>query len=252
MKQKETWIVSGLMIFLLVLWLGFFVHRDTRFAGSLVGGIFAVIGSLFLLIPFIYSVIKRVPFLKKRVLKHTSFATLLSIHIYAAIIGGILVLIHTGHKFQGVLATTLTSLLLVEIASGYVGRYLFRQISIEMNENKRLVSSLEVLYVKKIAELSLRPDEKSLISSFTGTFTRFAAPVLLRQSVPAPAIQDAKEVLGLAESIADVEYSIKTHELFKKLFSGWLKLHIVLSFSFYALLFLHAGGEIYLGLRWFR
>ena len=84
MKSNETAIVSGLMVFLLVLWIGFFIHHDSRFAGSLVGGIFGVAGSLLLLIPFIYSVIKRVPFIKTRVIRHISFTTLLSVHIYAS------------------------------------------------------------------------------------------------------------------------------------------------------------------------
>lgn len=252
MKEKETFVVSGLMIFLLVLWLGFFVHRDPRFAGSLVGGIFAISGSLLLLIPLFYSIIKRIPFLKHWISRRVSFQTLLGVHIYAAIIGAILVLIHTGHKFEGPLATTLTAVLLIEIASGYVGRYLFGQITRNMNEKKRLATSLEGIYTDKVMELSNHSEEVSLLSSFKGFFLRLFAPMFLKETAPAQTIQRTREVLDLAESISDVEYSIKTHELFKKLFSKWLNFHIVLSFLFYGLLFLHVGGEIYFGIRWFQ
>lgn len=252
MKEKDAFVVSGLMLFLFVLWLGFFIHRDPRFAGSLMGGLFAVSGSLLLLIPFVYSVIKRVRFLKTWVTKRVTFRTLLSIHIYAAILGAILVLIHTGHKFDGLLATTLTTFLLIEIASGYVGRYLFSQITKEIGEKKRLAASLEGVYSKKAMELSVHPEQLSMLKPFTGVVSRVFSPFFLKDASTSPSISRAREVLDLAESISDVEYSVKTHELVKKMFSGWLKIHIVISFVFYALLFLHVGGQIYFGLRWFR
>ena len=50
--------------------------------------------------------------------------------------------------------------------------------------------------------------------------------------------------------MADVEYAIKTHELFKEWFTRWLKFHIAISAVFYILMGLHIGSEIYYGLRW--
>jgi hypothetical protein len=61
----------------------------------------------------------------------------------------------------------------------------------------------------------------------------------------------AGEVTRLAESVADLEYAVRTHELFKRWFSRALKLHIVLSLIFYVLLGLHVWAEIHFGLRWF-
>ena len=60
----------------------------------------------------------------------------------------------------------------------------------------------------------------------------------------------AGEVTRLAESVADLEYAVRTHELFKRWFSRALKLHTVLSLIFYALLGLHIWAEIHFGLRW--
>jgi hypothetical protein len=62
----------------------------------------------------------------------------------------------------------------------------------------------------------------------------------------------AGEVTRIAESVADLEYAVRTHELFKRWFSRSLKLHIVLSVILYALLALHIGSGIYFGLRWLR
>ena len=60
----------------------------------------------------------------------------------------------------------------------------------------------------------------------------------------------AGEVTRLAESVADLEYAIRTHELFKRWCSRWLKLHIVLSAILYVLLALHIWASIHFGLRW--
>ena len=56
----------------------------------------------------------------------------------------------------------------------------------------------------------------------------------------------------LAESIADLEYAIKTHELFKRRSAYWLKVHVVSSCAFYLLLLLHVWAAVHFGLRWFE
>jgi len=52
--------------------------------------------------------------------------------------------------------------------------------------------------------------------------------------------------------VADLEYAVRTHELFKRWFGHSLKLHIGLSIIFYALLTLHIGSGIFFGLRWLQ
>ena len=59
------------------------------------------------------------------------------------------------------------------------------------------------------------------------------------------------EVIRIAESVADLEYAVRTHELFKRWFGLSLRLHIVLSVILYVLLGLHVWAEVYVGLRWF-
>ena len=39
MHEREQGMITGLILLLLVLTLGFYVHRDARFPGSLVGGV---------------------------------------------------------------------------------------------------------------------------------------------------------------------------------------------------------------------
>lgn len=222
MKPNEPFIGFIFIIFIALLWLGFLFHQDTRFAGSFFGGVLAVTGSILLLVPALYSLIKRVPVFRNYFTKKISLAVMLTIHIYCSFIGAILVLLHTGHKFQSRLATTLTALLLIVVFSGYIGRYLLSRISNDVVQKKKLLSSLDSEYAATVVAMHARTQLKREI------------------------------IYDLAESIADTEYAISTHDFFKRLFSGWLKLHIILSSFFYILLALHIGGVNYFGLRWFQ
>jgi len=216
MKVQDQIVALLFSIFLLLLWLGFIIHRSDSFAGSFWGGVLAISGATLLFAPLAYSIIKRIPLLKRNVVKSVSFATLLNIHIYAGFIGAILILLHTGHKFHGLLPTTLTAILLVLVFSGYVGRYLLSCLSKELSEKRQLLSALQ-------SQCNLRREE----------------------------FRDNKDFFRLTDSIADVEYAISTHEVMKRIFSVWLKFHLVLSFAFYLLLVIHIGGAYYFGLRWF-
>ena len=55
--------------------------------------------------------------------------TLLTVHIYTALCGSILVLLHTGHKFDSPLGMALTVMVLLVVLSGFIGRYLMSHIS---------------------------------------------------------------------------------------------------------------------------
>ena len=65
-----------------------------------------------------------------------------------------------------------------------------------------------------------------------------------------PAAQLAYRATEVAESIADVEYGIKTHEVLRRRFKTWLAVHILTSVVFYGLLALHIWAALYFGLRW--
>ena len=71
--------------------------------------------------PLVYLVIKRVKPIKARVTRQVSIRTLLSWHIYAGLLGSLLVLLHTGHKFESVLGISLTTLTLIIVFSGSSG-----------------------------------------------------------------------------------------------------------------------------------
>ncbi len=258
MKERQKLIVTGLTILLLILWLGFVVHRSPRFAGSPSGGVLGVSGALLMLVPFAYLVVKRIKRLKKVISKHVSMRTLLAWHIYAGTLGPILVLLHTGHKFESPLGIALTSMTLLVVISGFVGRYLMNQFSAEIREKKAMLSNLNAAYQRSAAHLATDPQSASALRPFSGLLGRVMASLFIRDVATEPLGSSTAEIttpatmLRLSESIADLEYAIKTHELFKRWFGKWLKIHIVISFVLYALMGLHVWSAIHFGLRWFE
>jgi hypothetical protein len=181
-----------------------------------------------------------------------SMRTLLTWHIYAGILGPILALLHTGHKFVSPLGIALTAMALIVVVSGFVGRYLMSRFSQEIREKKEMLTRLELAYRETAGELAAHPELTAVMRPLAGFWSRLAARLFVTVPAvgPGPAPTPVR-ALRLADAIADLEYAIKTHEHFKRWFAGWLKLHIVISFILYGLLALHVWAGIHFGLRWF-
>ncbi len=249
MKEREPLIVGGLVLLLLVLWLGFPIHQSPRFAGSFLGGVLGVAGAVLMLVPLAYLIVKRIKRLKRRITPYVSMRTLLAWHIYAGVLGPILVLIHTGHKFDSALGITLTAMVLIVVVSGFIGRYLMSRISKEIKSKKSMLAQASSQYEIALEELRANPQQASLALHLRHVLTRMFLSTADDPNAPMPA---GVRTVRLAESVADLEYAVRTHEVFKRAFSKWLKLHIFLSAVLYLLLSLHIWGAIYFGLRWFK
>ncbi len=253
MKQRERLIESGLVVLLLILWLGFLVHRSPRFAGSLWGGVLGITGAVLMLVPLAYMTVKRVAPLKRLVTRYVSLRGLLAWHIYAGILGPILVLLHTGHKFESTLGIALTAMTILVVLSGFTGRHLMSHFSQTIREKKEMLTQLELAYRETATELAAHPEQAALLRPLSGFLSRAVAGLFVAAAGTGMAGMSAPvRALRLAESIADVEYAIKTHETFKRWFAVWRKFHIVISFVLYVLLALHVWAGIHFGLRWFE
>jgi hypothetical protein len=224
MKERERIVVTEITLLMLLVWLGFFVHRSPRFPGSFWGTMLGVSGATLMLVPAVYSFIKRSG-LHSRIRGVISMKTLLAWHVYAGLTGPILAILHTGHKFDSPLGVALTSLMLVVALSGFVGRYLYLQASEDRATKQGVLDKLYAVY-------------------------RQAAPASpIGYGTAQMAIEGS--VITLAESIADVEYAIKTTDLFKRLFWIWLKIHIAIAGFLYLLLAMHIWSAVHFGLRWY-
>lgn len=251
--ERERTIIGSLFLLQLILWLGFLVHRSPRFPGSLAGGVLAVSGALLMIVPpVLYSAAKRTEFFKRIITRWISLGTLLTWHVYTSIVGSILAILHTGHRFESNLGIWLTTMMMLTVLSGFVGRYFLRYETLELGEKRDLLNELATEYNQIVGEMSRQPNARIASVVSRGGVGRamnsfFGADVFLKRE------NDAlpRRAVRLAESIADIEYAIKTHELLKRRTAIWLKVHITTSCAFYFLLVLHVWAAIYFGLRWF-
>ena len=247
MKNRERLIVTGVFTVLVFGWLGFLLHVSPRFAGSGLGAVFGISGAVLMLVPLAYAIVKRVPFFKERATRSVSLQTWLSVHVYAGIVGALLALIHTGHKYTSPLGITFAATMLLVIVSGFAVRYLLAYVSLEMKDKLALLQTARGDLDSAWGVLEKSPAE-------TKGFPK--APVLaaglaslgLSNATDNP----AGRAMTLAEGVADLEYSVRTHEVLKRWFSFALRVHIVVSVAFYVLLAAHITSGIYFGLRWLR
>lgn len=245
--RRDRTIAAVLLSLQIVLWLGFLIHSSPRFPGSLAGGLLALFGSLLLTLPVVlYSAMKRVGRLRRWMGTLTSMSTLLDLHVYSSLVGAILAILHTGHRFESPLGIFLTATMLAAVLTGFIGRYYFNFAAQEVREKQAVLDRLTVEYnnvVKTLAAPDTRPARRSRLRA---TINSVVGTELLTASDGLPA-----RAMKLAESIADVEYAIKTHVSLKSRASSWLYAHLAAYLAFYLLLAIHVGSEIYLGLRWF-
>ncbi len=244
MKERERIVFTGVLSLLLLSWLGFLVHRSPTFAGSGVGLVFGNAGAVLMLIPLAYPIVKRIPAIQVRVTKHMSMQTQLTVHVYSGIFGPLLAIIHTGHKFDSPLGMTLTGVMLLVVVSGYAVRYLLTYVNQEMKDKLLLLQTARGdldsawgVLEKTAPEMRSLPKWPLLAAGL--------ASVGIELSSGGP----VGEVTRIAESVADLEYAVRTHELFKRWFAWSLKLHIVLSLIFYVLLGLHIWAAFYFNAR---
>ncbi len=246
MRDREWTIVALLVLLMLTVWLGFLLHRSPRFAGSLSGGVLGVIGTILMLVPLAaYCVVKRVRIIKRRVTGWMSMRTLLTVHIYTALIGSILVLLHTSHKFDSPLGMALTAMVLLVVLSGFIGRYLMSHINRGLREKQQKLRGLQLGFEQMSHDLAHQNVEHASIRSVPDSPSNW--PTGGSQT------EDSGWPVGeVAGAIADLEYSIAVHGWMKNRFQKWLRFHLVISGVLFFLLALHVWSGVYYGLRWFE
>ncbi|MGB6220043.1 hypothetical protein [Haloferula sp.] len=245
MKERERLILSSVLALLLLTWLGFLFHSSPDFAGSGLGSAFGIAGAVLMLIPLAYPFVKRIAFIRDRVTKRVSLQTMMTWHVYAGIFGPLLAIIHTGHKFESWLGITLTAVMLLCVVSGFALRYLTTYVAHDMKDKLLLLQTARGDLDSAWGVLENSPAEAKALPK-----SRLLAAGLGSLGIDLSPGGPAGEVTRLADSVADLEFAIRTDELFKRWFSYSLKLHIVLSILLYVLLGLHIWAGFHFGLRW--
>ena len=170
----------------------------------------------------VYSLIKRVAWVKAWVTRHAPLRAILSFHVYAGVIGALLGIIHSGHKFYSPLGIGLVAAMLVVVFSGFAGRYYLVQVGVDLRVQQGMLAMLRTRY-----------DMTAQALAGAGSFNA--------EETPIP---------GLLGGIAELEYAISARSILKRSLSRWTVLHVAAALVMYPLLALHIWSGIYYGLRW--
>ena len=246
MKDRGRFLVTTIFAVLIFGWLGFLVHTSPRFAGSALGSGFGIAGAALMLVSMAYVAVKRILFIKRWVSGYVSQNTLISIHVYTGIVGALLGLVHTGHKYDSPLGVALTAMMLLVVVSGYTVKYLLPYVTTDMKDKLALLQTARGDLDSAWGVLESSPRETKNLPK-RPLLVAGLASLGLSSASDGP----ASRVRTLAEGVADLEYSVRTHELLKRWFSWALMLHIVTAFAFLLLLTLHVWASIHFGLRWY-
>ena len=143
--------------------------------------------------------------------------TLLAVHVYAGILGPLLAIIHTGHKFDSPLGIALTAVMLLVVVSGFAVRYLLTYVGHEIADKLLLLQTARGDLDSAWGVLEHTPAERR-------SPARNAAPcggpgLSGHRAVPfdGPA-GEVTRPRGIAWRTWNTRY--RTHELFKRWFVG--------------------------------
>lgn len=218
------------MLLFLIFPLGFLIHISPRFPGSLAGSLIGIAGALLMLAALAYPLVKRLSWLRDRITPRLSLATLLAIHVYAGVLGPLLGLVHSAHKFTSPLGISLIASMMVVVLSGYVGRFYLGRVARAVRARSGELAALQSALVNQ------------------PTDGRGRVPNLFMRT-----FFDASEGTGaedVALALADVEYEVRAERAVQAMLQRWLNLHIFVGVLLYLLLALHIWSGLYFGLRW--
>ncbi len=117
----------SLMIFITII-IDFILHNyHLVFIGRYLGSI----GTCIILISFVYSLRKR------KIIQTGSPKELLKMHEYLAWIGSVLILVHAGIHFNALLPWLAIFMLLINVASGLVGKFLLKNASMSLSASRQ-------------------------------------------------------------------------------------------------------------------
>lgn len=244
-RQREAYFVAAALAILVVTWFGFFVHRSPRFPGSGVGAAFGIAAAVLMLLPLAYSFRKRVNTAPSGTNRQPALQTLLKLHIFAGLLGPFLAIMHTGHKFDSWLGIVLVGAMLLVVISGVVVRYLLAYVGHEIKDKLALLQTARGDLDNAWGELERDGAEHQSRPK------RSAWPAAMsRIGVEGQPAGSESDVVRIAEAVAELEFSVRMHEVLKTWFARSLKLHIALATVFYVLLVLHIVAGVQFGLRW--
>jgi hypothetical protein len=243
-------------------------HRLLRPSGP-AGQMFGVVGTLLMLMPFIYMI-------RKRVGRGRAPGTLrvwLEIHLFCGIVGPVLVTFHTSFKFNGIISAAYWSMVLV-VLSGFVGRYLYVRIPRSIRGHELTQAELDARAEDLRAELAQSVASPAVLNRIAA-FERSVVPDVATLSFRdlffgevrlGRAVRRFNAELGRAGMAASqradiVRLAVERSTLLrrtaylrrtKQLFDLWHVFHLPLVYLLLVIAAMHIGVALYLGYVPFR
>lgn len=237
-EKNITALLAG---FFVILSLGFLVHQSPTFAGSLVGHLIGIMGTVVMIMALIY------PF-RKRILKKRGKENPLNSHIHYGLIGPSLVVFHSAHKFSSLIGLLCLLLLLLVVLSGIVGKILFRKVNRTLKEQEADLQFLKTAFVQQKTEAE--KCKQFLEWEAAGEAGGELEPVESAGFSAGEGQQACEVILNMAQSIAEMEHSVLIFSKTKKLFTHWTGIHYTLTFFLFAMVVVHILTNFYYGIRW--
>lgn len=270
-------LVTGVMLFGFGGWNYYFAPQDVRAytdlhpllrPSGLVGNLLGITGVSLMVVMHGYSFRKRLKIMKNM----GSVTTWLEFHIFCGFFGPVLITLHTSFKFNGLISVAYWSMLVV-VASGFVGRYLY--VMIPRSIRGRELSDGEL--ADRAATLKAEVVEAGLGDDVVGRIRAFETAVIPRSETDATwtgllfgelgakirlvklrryarrhgddrrLVDDAlATIAGRAQLLRRIAYLKKT----RKLFDLWRVYHKPLAIVMAVIVVLHVATVAYLGYAW--
>ncbi|MBN1848139.1 MAG: hypothetical protein JW932_06090 [Deltaproteobacteria bacterium] len=230
-----------LAVFLMVLVLRSFIQEGPDFAGTMTGHLIGIAGTL-----LIFSVLQY-PF-KKRIMKRKGKSNPLNKHISYGLIGPSLVVIHSAHTHGSPIGILCFFAMVFLVLSGIVGMFLFQRISRTVKEQTKDLNALrrffkshrnDMVFCRNYFDMEPNGSSRQTVNEETG------------ETITEQIVKDrCDEMVNLAHSIAETEYSLLVFDKTKTIFSKWIYAHYILAAFLFSMIIIHVLNALYYGVRW--
>jgi hypothetical protein len=249
-RNRELILAALAMILIGGIYATVSLTRGTPESGKLLGHSLGVIGFLLMLsTETLYS-------LRKRAMRRARgrMSEWLQFHIFTGIVGPFLVLLHTAWAFRG-LAGIVTLLMVIVVASGFIGRYIYTAVPrtsdgvlLEAEELRLLIAEAEQeLGRAATGTMTSKPSQKEAMlilgrrpRDLLDAWRRWRA---LRRLDPS-ARETAARALRLQARLAELRRQAASLAAARRLLATWHTIHIPLGMALFVAAFYHIGAAL--------
>jgi hypothetical protein len=221
----------------------FIVFPLDSFSGKIVGHLLGIIGTVLIVATLVYV-------FRKRILKQKGKANPLNQHSYFGLIGGILVVIHSGGKSASLIGALIFISMLLTVLSGVVGRILFVKLNKSIKEKKSDIEALETSLKTQKKELNPKCWQKEFNFYNDEEWAEETSGAEIDPEMDSQMREKCSNFLLFAESLAEREERLQVYSKTKTLFTFWNSIHIVSTCFLVAMIIVHVMTTLYYGLRW--